>query len=128
MPGRPMVMVVEDDYEMNELQRELLDGHGIDSVAAYTGNQALEVYDQCHADAVIMDIMLPEMDGFEACRRLRCKSDQPLPIIIVSALDYEECHTRGQAAGANACFSKPFDPEELIETILSLIDGKPPQQ
>lgn len=68
MADRPIVMVVEDDVEMNQLERELLEVHGLDSVPAYTGPEAIEVCRTCHADAILLDIMLPEMDGFETCR------------------------------------------------------------
>ena len=71
MQDRPVVMVVEDDSEMNDLQRELLDVHGMASVPAYTGREALEVAENRDTDAVLLDIMLPEMDGFETCRHLR---------------------------------------------------------
>ena len=86
MPKRPLVMVVEDDSEMNELQRELLEVHGLDGVAAYSGVQALSLADRHHADAVLLDVMLPEMDGFETCRRLRKRTGPRMPIVMITAL------------------------------------------
>lgn len=127
MRTRPIVMVVEDDAEMNDLERELLEVHGLSAVAAYTGREALEVQGRLHADAVLMDIMLPEMDGFEACRRLRVMDSvngQHLPIIIVSALDSEDCRRRGFEVGANAYFTKPFDPDEIVAAIQSLLPNQ----
>ena len=121
MNPRPLVMVVEDDEEMNRLQQELLASHGLDAVPAYTGTEALIVYQQSNADAVLLDVMLPEMDGFETCRRLRQTAPAHLPIIIVTALDSDDCRERGRKAGANAYFSKPFDPNEVIDTIRSLL-------
>lgn len=123
MASTPTILVVEDDREMNELQRELLATGGLDSVAAYTGRQALEVFEDSAADAVLLDIMLPEMDGFEACARLRA-ADSDLPIVMVTALDSEECRRRGFDAGADAYFTKPFDPDEIIETLRTLIDQR----
>ena len=120
MGDDPVVMVVEDDVEMNELQRELLAVHGLDAVAAYTGIEALEVCRRCNADAVLLDVMLPEMDGFETCRRLR-RHGPHMPIVIVTALDSDDCRERGLAAGADAYFSKPFDPSEVIETLQRLL-------
>ena len=70
MASRPLVMVVEDDVEMNELEREFLELYGLDAVAAYTGMQAIQICQERKADAVLLDLMLPEMDGFEACRIL----------------------------------------------------------
>jgi DNA-binding response OmpR family regulator len=119
---RPVVMVVEDDVEMNELQRELLAVHGLDTVAAYTGVEALEVFSHQHADAVLLDIMLPEMDGFECCQQLKHRNGQKLPVVIVTALDSEDCRRRGFEAGADGYFVKPFDPDEVVDAIRHLID------
>jgi DNA-binding response OmpR family regulator len=114
-------MVVEDDVEMNELQRELLAIHGLDAVAAYTGPEALAACRSQPADAVLLDIMLPEMDGFETCRRLRECDGRSLPIVIVTALDNDDCRRRGFEVGANAYFAKPFDPDEVVATLRKLI-------
>lgn len=122
MSDRPMIMVVEDDVEMNQLERELLNLHGLDAVPAYTGAEALEVNQKARADAVLLDVMLPEMDGFETCSRLRLCDGRRIPIVIVSALDSEDCRRRGFEVGADAYFTKPFDPDEVIHTIESLIE------
>ncbi|MCJ7543221.1 MAG: response regulator, partial [Phycisphaerae bacterium] len=95
---------------------------GLDSVPAYSGAQALELYAQCRVDAVLLDVMLPEMDGFECCRRLRQTINHLTPIVIVTALDGEDCRRRGYQAGANAYFAKPFDPDEVVQTLCQLID------
>ncbi len=120
---RHLVMVVEDDVEMNELQRELLGLHGLETVAAYTGAEALEVQDRCPTDAVLMDVMLPEMDGFEACRRLKSHNGgRNVPVIMVTALDSDDSRRRGFEAGADGYFVKPFDPDEVVSTLRTLID------
>lgn len=121
MASRPLVMVVEDDVEMNELEREFLELYGLDAVAAYTGMQAIQICQERKADAVLLDLMLPEMDGFEACRILKGRNGESIPVVIVTALDTEECRRRGFEAGADAYFSKPFDPDEVAQTIHSLI-------
>jgi DNA-binding response OmpR family regulator len=121
MAVRPLVLVVEDDVELNQLERELLEVHGLDSVAAYTGTQAVELCQSCHTDAVLLDIMLPEIDGFEALRRLRTANGRHIPVIILSALDSEDCRRRGFEVGADAYFAKPFDPDEVILALQNLI-------
>lgn len=122
MVDRPVIMVVEDDPEMNELERDLLDAYGMDSVPAYTGTEALEVFKRPGLDAVLLDIMLPELDGFETCRHLRRLHNSAVPIIILTAMDSEESRRRGFEVGADAYFCKPFDPEELASKIQDLID------
>ncbi|MDP6636467.1 MAG: response regulator [Phycisphaerae bacterium] len=122
MPERPVVLVVEDDHEMNQLQCELLDVHGFDSRAAYTGAQAIELCDECHADAVLLDLMLPEIDGFETCRRLKSQAAaDKLPIVMITAMDGDDCRQKGLEAGADAYFTKPFDPDQVISTLTVLI-------
>ena len=122
MPERPVVLVVEDDAEMNQLQCELLDVHGFDSLAAHTGAEALELCDEKTTDAVLLDLMMPEMDGYETCRRLRSRgAADRLPIIMITALDSEDCRQKGLDAGADAYFTKPFDPDQIISTLTVLI-------
>lgn len=125
MSQRRVVMVVEDDVEMNELQRELLAVHGLDAFPAYTGAQALDLFRSKPADAILLDVMLPEIDGFETCRRIRQHNNghagRKMPIVMVTALDSDDCRRRGYEAGADAYFAKPFDPDEVISTIQTLI-------
>ena len=123
MNNHPLVMVVEDDEEMNELERDLLAVHGLRAVAAYDGLHAMEVCRESQADAVLLDVMLPRMDGFEFCRRIRQAHSKPLPIVIVSALDSEDCRQQGLDAGADAYFCKPFDPDEVIGKLIQLIES-----
>ena len=119
-----MIVVVEDDAEMNELERDLLSVHGLDSVAAYSGREALEVSKSCRPDGVLLDLMMPEMDGFETCRRLRDLRGRHLPIVILSALDSDDSRRRGEKAGADAYFTKPFDPDEVVQTLRELLDSR----
>jgi len=122
MSDRPVVLVVEDDLEMNQLQCELLDVYGFDSQAAYTGAQALELCDGETTDAVLLDLMLPEIDGYETCRRLKSQaSTDKLPVVMITAMDSDDCRQRGMEAGADAYFTKPFDPDQVISTLQLLI-------
>ena len=122
MPERPVVLVVEDDPEMNQLQCELLDVNGFDSRAAYTGAEALELCDESNTDAVLLDLMLPEVDGYETCRRLKSQPEtDKLPVVMITALDGEDCRQKGMEAGADAYFTKPFDPDQVISTLALLI-------
>lgn len=121
MRERPLVIVVEDDEEMNQLERELLDMGGLDTVPAYTGPEALEVARRTRPRAVLLDLMLPEMDGLETCRILRSRSGSQLAIVVVTALDGDETRRRTIECGADACFAKPFNPDDVIDTLRSLI-------
>jgi DNA-binding response OmpR family regulator len=121
MPERPVVLVVEDDREMNQLQCELLDVHGFGSLAAHTGTEALELYDRKPTNAVLLDLMLPEIDGYETCRRLKSQSSDRLPVVMITAMNSDDCRQKGLDAGADAYFTKPFDPDQVISTLTILI-------
>ena len=122
MSGRPVVLVVEDDLEMNQLECELLDVYGFDSMAAYTGAEAIELCDGETTDAVLLDLMLPEIDGYETCRRLKADpTTDKLPVVMITAMDSDDCRQKGLDAGADAYFTKPFDPDQIISTLTVLI-------
>jgi DNA-binding response OmpR family regulator len=119
--SRLQVLVVEDDADMNSLQCELLEIHGLETVPVYDGEQAMEVCGNTRVDAVLLDVMLPRQDGFETCRQLRRRIGVGRPIILVTALEGEDCRRLGEEAGADAYFTKPFDPEEVIQKISQLL-------
>jgi len=120
MKDRPVVLVVEDDEEMNLLQQDLLAAYGLDAVGAYTGAEALDLCERHDPDAILLDLMLPAMDGLEACKRLR-EGPRRIPIVIVTALDSDDCRSQGMEAGADAYFCKPFDPQEVVDELLRLL-------
>jgi len=115
-------MVVEDDKEMNQLECELLQIHGMEAVPAYSGAEAVDVAARCGADAILLDMMLPEMDGFECCRNIRGRSGGKVPIVVITALDSEESRQESVDVGADAYFTKPFDPFEIVDALRMLID------
>lgn len=119
--SRFQVLVVEDDEELNSLECELLEVHGMRAVSAYTGQEALDRCEDLDVDAVLLDIMLPQKDGFETCRILRERIGNGLPIVMITALDAEDGYRRGVEAGADAYFLKPFDPDELIAKVRELL-------
>ncbi|MDD4890828.1 MAG: response regulator [Phycisphaerae bacterium] len=121
MRTRPLVVVVEDDEEMNQLERELLDMGGLDTLQALTGPEAVDIARRVHPSGFLLDVMLPEMDGFETCRQLRGMNGGHVPIVLVTALDGEDSRRRGQECGADAYFSKPFDPDGVVATLRALI-------
>jgi two-component system phosphate regulon response regulator PhoB len=116
--SRRHVLVVEDDPEINELVGAYAQIAGFGYEAALNGFTALS---KALAEApvlILLDVMLPDMDGFEVCRRL--KRDHltcTIPVVMLTALDREEYRRRGQECGAAAFLGKPFDPDALIEMI-----------
>ncbi len=117
----PVVMVVEDDVEMNALECELLSVYGFRTMSAYTGREAIDLCRRNCPDAVLLDVMLPEMDGFETCVHLRRQPADGAAIVMISALAEADSREKGLASGADAYLTKPFDASQVISTLQSLI-------
>ena len=116
--GDRQVLVVEDDPEVNELVGAYVQIAGFTYASALNGLTALEKIRGHHPALVMLDVMLPDLDGFEICRRLRSESNtHDIPVVMLTALDRDEYRLRGQQCGANDFLTKPFDPDHLVEVI-----------
>lgn len=113
MPRR--ILIVEDEAELASLVADYLAVEGIPSEVRADGLSGLEAALSGAYDLVILDLMLPRLDGFEFCRRLRASSD--MPIIIVSARREDGDKIRGLGFGADDYVTKPFSPAELVARV-----------
>ena len=121
------ILVVEDDRKTSELLTIYLEREGFDTVAAYAGRQALDLALRCNPILTILDVMLPDLDGWEICRRLRRSS--AVPILILSALGEDHDRVKGLTLGADDYMVKPFSFKELVarvHAILRRASGKLP--
>ena len=109
------IIVVEDNEEIGGLLQDFLIAEGYDVYLAVTGEEALDVYEADGAKLFILDIMLPGIDGFAVCRKIREKDNTP--IIIVSAKDAKEDKLNGIMLGADDYIEKPYDIDILIAKI-----------
>ncbi|HEX3616649.1 MAG TPA: response regulator transcription factor, partial [Solirubrobacteraceae bacterium] len=109
---RPRVLVVDDEPQIVRALRVILREAGFEALPAYTGEEALDVAALQNPDAAIVDLLLPDFDGIELCRRLREWSDMPL--IVLSAVDEEAEKVRALRQGADDYVTKPFSPDELV--------------
>jgi CheY-like chemotaxis protein/prolyl-tRNA editing enzyme YbaK/EbsC (Cys-tRNA(Pro) deacylase) len=119
LSSRPMILVVEDEAETNHLLCRLLRQAGYACKAATDGGQALRLAAELHPAAVILDLMLPDMSGFDVYERLRQSAPlkSPPSVLIVTALDDADSRERGYRLGADAYLVKPFTPEALMDEI-----------
>ena len=109
------VLVVDDDPDINEVVREGLRLAGYEPVPALTGSDALAEVDRRVPDLVLLDQMLPDVDGVEICRRLRAAPrTREIPIVFLSARAAPDARVRGLAVGADDYVVKPFSMQELI--------------
>jgi two-component system cell cycle response regulator len=118
------ILIVDDNLAGRETLKGLLFGRGYQLAFADSGVAALEIANEIMPDLVLLDVMMPGMDGFEVCRRLRVNPKvAEVPIIMVTALDDRDSRLRGIEAGADDFVSKPFDHAELrkrVQTITRL--------
>jgi DNA-binding response OmpR family regulator len=117
-----IILVVDDDPAGRRLTQYMLSSEGHEVITASNGIQGLQVATQQSPDLVILDVMLPGLDGFEVCRRLRTQAKTAAtPIIILSGKTQSSDHDTGIKMGANEYLVKPVDRKELIATIERLL-------
>jgi len=115
------VMIVDDNPTARETLVAILEGEGYDLQLAKDGLQALEMLKQLQPDLILLDIMMPGMDGFEVCRRIRATPQlAEVPIILLTALDDRDSLLRGIESGADDFLSKPADRRELVARVRTI--------
>jgi DNA-binding response OmpR family regulator len=116
------IMVVDDDEDFTTLYEQYLRRAGFDAVAENQSSKAMELAYATRPDLILLDLMMPEPDGFQLCRMLRADPNfQRTPIIIVTALNVEDSRIVALGAGANDYLTKPFHIEELKRRIYTLL-------
>ena len=128
-PGSKKILIVEDEHDILQLIKLYLEKEGFRTVAATTGAEGLRQVKQEKPDLVVLDLMLPEIDGLEVCKRLRSAPETAmLPIIMLTAKAEESDTVIGLELGADDYVTKPFSPKTLIARIKALfrrLDRKP---
>jgi len=122
---KPRILCVDDDPLNLSLLEAVLGPQGYDVVPVPNGPLALEKIKTMQIDICLLDVMMPDMDGFEVCRRI--KSDEyhrNIPVVMITALDDRENRIRGIEAGAEDFISKPFDATEVLARIKMLLHAK----
>ncbi|RLC92239.1 MAG: DNA-binding response regulator [Chloroflexi bacterium] len=118
-PRKASVLVVDDDGRMLRMMARILEMEGYRVQQAGSGEAALEAFDEGTPDLVLLDIMMPGMDGYAVCRRIREFSQ--VPIIMVTAKDSDEEKVQGLDAGADDYISKPFSSSELAARVRAVL-------
>ena len=113
------VLVVEDEASITRLVRLYLEQSGFRVVAAADGLAALTLHEREQPALVILDLMLPELDGWEVCRRIRATSRTP--ILMLTARQTEEDRVAGLDLGADDYVTKPFSPRELVSRVRAIL-------
>lgn len=109
------ILIVEDEDAIAEIERDYLELSGFDVTLASDGKEGLDIALKEDFDIIILDIMLPGMDGFDICKEIRKEKD--IPIIMVSAKKEDIDKIRGLGIGADDYMTKPFSPSELVARV-----------
>ena len=116
------VLVVDDDPDVRRLVEMKLHLDGIETVSAADGAEALEVLQEGDVDLVVLDLMMPVMDGFETCRRMQADPAlAPIPVIMLTARAQASDIESGFDLGATDYIVKPFSPRELLSRVRGVL-------
>ena len=130
MAERPRILLVDDEPSIVKMVGKRLEIEGFDVLVAVDGQEALTKAQAEHPDLIILDLMLPKLNGYEICTMLKQDTRyQRIPIVLFTAKAQEKDEKLGMECGANAYVRKPFRAQELLEKIRGLLPASPtPQQ
>jgi two-component system response regulator MprA len=118
--GTPRILVVDDERAIRDALHMILTRRGYEVLLAADGEEALDMAESAHPDLVILDVLLPFMDGLTACRRLRARGDE-VPVMMLTARDTIGDRVTGLETGADDYLAKPFATDELVARIRALL-------
>ncbi|WP_322800793.1 response regulator transcription factor, partial [Thermoflexus sp.] len=119
MNGKALILLIDDDPLLRELLTRALIQDGYEVLAAGTGSEGLSLFDLHHPDVVILDVLLPDIEGWEVCRRIRRVST--VPILFLTALEEIPDRVRGLVLGGDDYIVKPFAVEELLARVEAIL-------
>jgi two-component system alkaline phosphatase synthesis response regulator PhoP len=120
--GKRTIMVVDDEPEIVTVVRLMLEQKGFNVRCAYNGQQVFADLEEQKPDLIILDVMMPEMDGLEVLRRLKgAPETSSIPVVMLTALDQHEDIVRGYETGADFYIPKPFTKDQLLDGINSIL-------
>lgn len=117
--GNIKILVVDDEEKLVEVVKSYLEKNGYKVYCAYSGNEALTLFEKVNPSLIILDLMLPDISGEDICKRIRKKSR--VPIIMLTAKVEEESILNGLGIGADDYVTKPFSPRQLVARVMALL-------
>lgn len=123
MDYKKRILIVDDEQELVEMLTTRFEAAGYEVDCAYNGQECLERVRNNRPDLIILDIMMPKLDGLHVCRLLKFNEEyQEIPIVILTARGQDSDRTAGEKVGADFYVIKPFDSSELLETVGKLVN------
>lgn len=114
------ILIVEDERSIATLIKYNLEQAGYHTIVAYNGKEALDLVQEKYFDFIVLDLMLPEIDGLQVCKQIR-EDENDVPILMLTAKSEEESKITGLKSGADDYLTKPFSPKELIARIEAIL-------
>lgn len=115
---KPYILVVDDNKITTKLLRRYLEANGFEATEAYDGIECLEKVEERYPDAIVLDVMMPRMDGYEAVRKIKDNENtRHIPVVIVTALNDVANQLKSIEAGADDFLSKPIEEKLLIAKV-----------
>jgi chemosensory pili system protein ChpA (sensor histidine kinase/response regulator) len=122
--GVSRVLVIDDDPDLGRVVRRVLELEGYDVVLSDDGLRGLAAAQRQRPDVIVLDLMMPVMDGYQVLAELRGDPrTKDIPVVVLSAVALDETRERVEAAGASMFLTKPFEPSHLSRALMSLIGG-----
>jgi CheY-like chemotaxis protein len=122
---RPTVLCIDDDRLVLGICTSVLEGRGYRVVMATHGRAGIAIAEKEHPALILLDVLMPGMDGFEVCRQLRAlPALQHTPIVIMTAMNEPNLEVKGIEAGATLSIRKPFDPEQIVNAVEQFLGRK----
>ena len=123
----PLILSVDDEQDVTDLVRFHLTRAGCEVLTAGTGREAIELVQRHHPHLILLDLMLPDIDGFGVCEILRRQPDTAsIPVVILTAWATTDARSLGLDLGALDYLTKPFSPKELVERVQRLLNLRSP--
>lgn len=123
--AKKKILIVDDETDMVEMIKMRLEAADYQIAAAYDGQEALDKVKSDRPDLIILDLMLPKIDGYKVCRMLKFDEKyKNIPIVMFTARAQENDRKLGQEVGADAYITKPFEPAVLMGKIKDLLEGQ----
>ena len=125
MPNQK-ILIVDDDQNICELLRLYLAKEGYETLIAHDGEKALELFEQNKPNMVLLDVMMPKMDGWEVCRRIRAQANTPIIMLTAKGETFDK--VLGLELGADDYVVKPFDSKEVVDRIKAVLRRCNPEE
>jgi len=116
------IIFIEDEEDVRNAVQFVLEAEGYDFYSAFNGPEGIAKINKYNIDMLLLDIMMPGMDGFEVCRAIKTEPSVNLPVVFISAKAEAADIARGFALGADDYIIKPFDPNDLLIRIKSVFE------